>query len=185
MNTPLDPLAPGNDIDSLAPATDPLQFLGHEARVALGAARDDHAALRLWLRLLTCTNLVEQHIRTALREQFDATLPRFDLMAQLERHPEGLTMGALSKRLMVTGGNVTGIADQLAKDGLIVRERAETDKRAMVVKLTRAGHTQFARMAKRHEEWVVELFEGLNDGERDTLFSLLAKLKASAGRGQP
>jgi DNA-binding MarR family transcriptional regulator len=168
--------------DSLAP--DPLFVLGHEARVSLGTARDDHAALRLWLRLLTCTNLVEQHIRTALRDQFEATLPRFDLLAQLERHPEGLTMGELSKRMMVTGGNVTGIADPLERDGLIVRERAAADKRAMVVKLTKTGQTQFARMAKRHEEWVVALFAGLSEEERETLFALLAKLKASAGKAQ-
>jgi DNA-binding MarR family transcriptional regulator len=163
-----------------APAVAPDDIpLDHEARISLGRAREDHAALRLWLRLLTCTNLVEGHIRSELRDHFDCTLPRFDLMAQLERHPEGLTMGELSRRMMVTGGNVTGIADQLEKDGLVSRERHAADKRATVVKLTRGGSSQFARMAVQHESWVITLFGDLDAQERDTLFALLAKLKAS------
>src|SRR5690349_22343434 len=76
-------------------------------------AHSEHPeALRLWLRLLTCTQLVEKQVRTQLREQFDTTLPRFDLMAQLERSPEGLKMNELSRRMMVTGGNVTGIRSE-------------------------------------------------------------------------
>src|SRR4030095_8969398 len=76
-------------------------------------------ALRLWLRLLTCTQIIEKQVRGGLRAQFDTTLPRFDLMAQLERSPEGLKMNELSRRMMVTGGNVTGITDQLAAEGLV------------------------------------------------------------------
>ena len=86
------------------------------------ARRDDHSALRIWLRLLTCTQLIERRVRSNLREQFATTLPRFDLMAQLERHAGGLRMNELSQRLMVTGGNVTGITDQLESEGLVVRE---------------------------------------------------------------
>jgi hypothetical protein len=77
------------------------------------ATKDDHQALRLWLRLLSCTVRVENHVRGGLRREFSTTLPRFDLMAQLERYPAGLRMSELSKRLMVSGGNVTGITDQL------------------------------------------------------------------------
>src|SRR2546423_11743312 len=83
------------------------------------ARSDDHRALRIWLRLLTCTQLIERRVRSGLREQFATTLPRFDLMAQLERHPEGLKMGELSRMLMVTGGNITTIVDQLEKEALV------------------------------------------------------------------
>ena len=100
-------------------------------------AHSEHPeALRLWLRLLTCTQLVEKQVRTALREQFDTTLPRFDLMAQLERTPDGLRMNELSRRMMVTGGNVTGITDQLVAEGLVERIDVAGDRRAWRVRLT-------------------------------------------------
>jgi DNA-binding MarR family transcriptional regulator len=143
------------------------------------ASRADHEALRLWLRLLTCTSLMEASVRAELRRDFDCTLPRFDLMAQLERNPDGLRMGELSKRLMVTGGNVTGITDQLVKEGLVTRAAPPDDRRAFVVRLTPAGRRSFLRMAESHEAWVVKLVSGLSALERRQLFDLLAKLKKS------
>jgi DNA-binding MarR family transcriptional regulator len=143
------------------------------------ASRADHEALRLWLRLLTCTSLMEAAVRAELRHDFDCTLPRFDLMAQLERNPDGLRMGELSKRLMVTGGNVTGITDQLVREGLVTRAAPPDDRRAFVVRLTPAGRKHFLRMAESHEAWVVRLVSGLSAPERRQLFELLAKLKKS------
>jgi DNA-binding MarR family transcriptional regulator len=147
--------------------------LDHESRVA----PDDHAALKLWLRLLTCTNLIEGSIRQALRRQFDSTLPRFDLLAQLERAPDGMKMSELSRRLMVTGGNVTGLADQLEKEGLLARESVQSDRRATRLKLTPAGRRRFAEMASLHERWVVDMMDRLDRDEQVTLHRLLGKLK--------
>ena len=100
-----------------------------EARLQGTTPAEHPEALRLWLRLLTCTQLIETQVRTHLREQFDTTLPRFDLMAQLERAPDGLKMNELSRRMMVTGGNVTGITDQLERDGLVERVAVLGDRR--------------------------------------------------------
>jgi DNA-binding MarR family transcriptional regulator len=133
--------------------------------------------LRLWLRLLTCTQLVEKQVRTALREQFDTTLPRFDLMAQLERAPDGLRMNELSRRMMVTGGNVTGITDQLVNEGLVERIDVEGDRRAYRVRLTPKGHAAFADMAQAHEGWIVDAFAGLNAPEIAQLHQLLGQVK--------
>ena len=144
------------------------------------ARRDDHSALRIWLRLLTCTQLIERRVRSSLREQFATTLPRFDLMAQLERHADGLKMGELSRLLMVTGGNVTAIVDQLEKEGLVERLDEPDDRRAFRIRLTRAGDKTFAEMARAHEEWVVELLAGLSKREQDELLKLLAKVKSHA-----
>lgn len=141
------------------------------------ASADDHQALRLWLRLLTCTTRVEGVIRNRLRQDFATTLPRFDLLAQLERHPDGLSMRELSKRLMVTGGNITGITDQLASEGLVVREAHPSDRRSFTVKLTAAGKRQFKRMAATHEQWVVELLAGWSVADKNQVFGLLAGLK--------
>ena len=105
--------------------------------------------LRLWLRLLACTQLIEKQIRTDLREQFDTTLPRFDLMAQLERAPDGLRMNELSRRLMVTGGNVTGITDQLEAESLVVRLEVEGDRRALRVRLTAKEDSRLLLVAGR------------------------------------
>jgi DNA-binding MarR family transcriptional regulator len=101
-------------------------------------------------------------------------------MAQLERYPEGLTMGALSRHLMVTGGNITAIVDQLASEGLVERLAEPGDRRAFCIRLTRAGERSFAEMARAHEEWVVELLAGLSRKEHEELLKLLAKLKSSA-----
>lgn len=150
-----------------------LETLDHETRVR----RDDHQALRLWLRILSCSNLIEQHVRQGLRREFQTTLPRFDFMAQLDRNPAGLKMGEISERMMVTGGNVTGIADELEAAGLVARHAVRGDRRAYTVKLTRAGRRRFAEMARAHERWIVELFGGLTTRERSALFEPLAKLK--------
>jgi DNA-binding MarR family transcriptional regulator len=144
------------------------------------ARSGDHRALRIWLRLLTCTQLVEQAVRSRLRERFGTTLPRFDLMAQLERHPEGLKMNELSRLLMVTGGNITAIVDQLAAEGLVERLAEPADRRAFRIRLTRSGEKTFGEMARAHEEWIIELLAGLSRREHDELLKLLAKVKTSA-----
>ncbi len=143
---------------------------------------DHHQSLRVWLRLLACSSLIGNHVRQRLQAQFGITLPRFDLMAQLERAPQGLKMGELTQRLMVTGGNVTGITDALEAEGLVVRATDPIDQRAFRVKLTKAGEAQFRRMALEHERWVVDLFEDLTAKEKTLLADLLRSLKASAAQ---
>ena len=148
-------------------------------------AHSEHPeALRLWLRLLTCTQLVEKQVRTQLRERFDTTLPRFDLMAQLERAPEGLKMNELSRRMMVTGGNVTGITDQLVSEGLVERIDVEGDRRAYRVRLTPKGRKLFNEMARQHEDWIVEAFSVLGDKDIAMLHKLLGKVKDHAMQGR-
>ncbi len=155
--------------------------MSSEAAVDLEArvCDEDHQALKVWLRLLACTNRIEAEIRVRLRAEFGITLARFDLLAQLERSAGGLKMSELSKRLMVSGGNVTGLTDELQKEGLVVREDDPADRRACTVKLTPAGRTLFARMATGHEQWVIELLTGLSEQEKTHIYRLLAKLKAA------
>jgi DNA-binding MarR family transcriptional regulator len=142
------------------------------------AKKEDHQALRLWLRLLSCTVRIENQIRLRLRRDFNTTLPRFDLMAQLERCAGGLRMSELSQRLMVSGGNVTGITDQLEREGLVQRTRQAGDRRAYTVKLTDTGLKRFREMALRHEQWMIELLGGLSREEKDIMIKELGKLKA-------
>ncbi|AJC20093.1 MarR family winged helix-turn-helix transcriptional regulator [Pandoraea pulmonicola] len=141
----------------------------------------EHDALRLWLRLLTCTTMIETDIRSRLRQEFDCTLPRFDLLAQLDRHPEGLKMGELSKRMMVTGGNVTGITDQLEKEGWVTRETVVNDRRAFLIKLTPRGKKAFSNMAQAHEQWIEQRFGQLPEDRRQQLYGLLGDLKSVIG----
>lgn len=148
-----------------------------EARLH-GAAPSEHPeALRLWLRLLTCTQLIEKQVRSHLRAQFDTTLPRFDLMAQLERAEGGMKMKELSRRMMVTSGNITGITDQLVAEGLVERMDVEGDRRAYLVRLTPEGREQFNTMARQHEQWIVEAFASLGERDISTLYRLLGKVK--------
>lgn len=141
------------------------------------AAPEDHQALRLWLRMLTCCNLIESEIRSRLRTEFDTTLPRFDLMAQLQRAPKGMKMGELSRHMMVTNGNITGITDQLEKEGLVIRTKVETDRRSSVLKLTPQGKKSFARMARAHESWVKSMFSDMPESSRNALYKALGELK--------
>jgi DNA-binding MarR family transcriptional regulator len=138
--------------------------------------------LRLWLRLLTCTTLIEGEIRTRLRERFDVTLPRFDLMAQLDKAPEGMTLSDLSKRMMVSNGNLTGLVERLVASGHVDRRTSDSDRRAQVIRLTKAGRVAFRCMAAQHEGWIAELFGDLSRNDQDELMRLLAKTKMSAKR---
>ena len=143
-------------------------------------AHSEHAdALRLWLRMLTCTQLMEKQLRGKLRDAFNTTLPRFDLLAQLERAPGGLKMRELSQRMMVTGGSITGITDQLVAEGMVERSTPDCDRRAYLVRLTPAGRTNFAAMARDHEEWVVQAFAQLGSYDIAALHGLLGRVKGS------
>ena len=139
--------------------------------------QDHHQSLKLWLRMLSCTVKIENEIRSRLRASFDITLPRFDLMAQLERHPQGLRMGELSKRMMVTGGNITGITDQLEREKLVLRVPDPKDRRAYSVQLTAAGRDAFAAMAVVHEGWIAELLHGVSPQDKTQLIDLLSAMK--------
>jgi len=146
--------------------------LGHEARTRA----NDHAALKLWLRLLACTTQIEDEVRRRLRATFGVSLARFDYLAQLYRHGR-LKMRDLSRYLMVTGGNVTGLTDELERDGLVQRESIETDRRAWIVSLTPQGRRTFEAMAKQHEDWILELFAGLEPAAIERLYTQLGKLR--------
>lgn len=149
------------------------EALGREA----GLSHDEHQAVRLWLRLLTCSTQIEQVIRTQLRNEFGTTLPRFDYLAQLSRFPKGLRMKTLSEYLMVTGGNVTGLTDQLEAEGWVERVADEEDRRSMIVRLTRAGKKQFKAMAVAHERWLEQLLGPLGQDNAQDLYEQLGKLR--------
>lgn len=162
-------------------------YTGEETNISNNAVIDretassehDHTSLRLWLRLLTCTTMIENCVKKGLRADFETTLPRFDLMAQLDRNPEGLKMGELSQRMMVSGGNITGITDQLEKEGLVERVTSAGDRRVWRVRLTGQGRESFQEMAAIHESWIVQWMNGLTQDEQHLLHSLLGKLKQS------
>jgi DNA-binding MarR family transcriptional regulator len=146
---------------------------------ALESPADHKGELRLWLRLLTCTTLIEGEIRRRLREGFDVTLPRFDLMAQLDRAADGMTLGEVSKRMMVSNGNVTHVVEKLVSSGHVDRRPAPHDRRVQIITLTEAGRAQFRAMAKVHEDWVADMFAGLGPQDEAALMELLASTKAS------
>lgn len=157
----------------------PDERLGFEARADV----TDHLDVRLWLRLLACTNQVEQEIRTRLRVRFGTSLARFDYLAQLERHPEGLRMSALSRYLMVSGGNVTGLTDQLVADGWVDRVPDPTDKRATLLRLTELGRSRFEEMAAAHEQWLFEMFRTFGSDHEKELFDLLGRFRVAIAGG--
>jgi DNA-binding MarR family transcriptional regulator len=146
------------------------------------APPESKARLRLWLRLLTCSGLIERAVRRRLRDELSVTLPRFDLMAALERAPDGLTMGELSAHLKVSNGNVTGVVERLVQEGLVERAALPTDRRTIRVALTAAGRSAFAVMAQRHAEWIDRLLGDLDEAEIERLMALLGRLRQAVER---
>ncbi len=163
-----------------------------DAETKVAERPHDHKdELRLWLRLFTCKEVIENEVRRRLRDTFDVTLPRFDLMAQLYRAPKAMTLGELSQRMMVSNGNVTGLGlvDRLVEQGLISRRPSPKDRRAQFVSLTAEGRRFFGAMARANGDWIADMLADLSSEEIDTLMRLLAKTKASArkaiGNGGP
>ena len=145
----------------------------------LGGAPDGKRSLRLWLRLLTCSHTIEQTIAQRLRDEFGSTLPRFDMLSALDRAGDtGLTMGEVSRMLMVSNGNVTGLAQRLKADGLI-EHLPGADRRVQRVRLTAVGRRRFAAMAAAHEHWIETLLADLTPAEADDLSRLLEQTKRS------
>lgn len=142
---------------------------------------DEHTSLKLWLKILKCHNLIDHRLRKKLRVRFGTTLSRFDLMAQLHRHPEGLKMSDLSQRLMVTGGNITGLTHRLIAEGMGERHDDPADRRAFYIKLTAKGVELFEQMAAEHEQWVKEIFSDLSNDETLRLSEVLTHLKDYLG----
>jgi len=144
---------------------------------------DGRDAVRTWLRLLACTTLIEREVRGRLRERFETTLPRFDVLAQLDAAEReamrGLTMSELSQRLMVTNGNLTGVVERLAHERLVSRAASPSDGRVQIVRLTAAGKRALDTMTPEHHAWIDEMFAGLSPDERAQLFALLGRLRAS------
>ena len=137
--------------------------------------------LRLWLRVLTVHRRIEAQLRERLRLEFGTTLPRFDVLAALYRVPEGMKMSELSRKLIVSNGNVTGIVDRLADDGFVLREAVPEDRRAARVKLTQKGFREFAEQAEAHENWVSELLSGVDEeNAANTAHMLQAALTLNA-----
>jgi len=156
--------------------------IGQEARALVS----DPAAVRLWLRMLSCSTQIEREIRSLLRQRFKTTLPRFDYLAQLERHAGGLRMNALSRYLMVTGGNVTVLTDQLVRVGWVERAPDPEDRRSQLVRLTARGRSAFAKMAAAHEALLSRVFGGFDAGHRDALYEILGRLRVHlAGQAAP
>jgi DNA-binding MarR family transcriptional regulator len=156
-----------------APARLSEQAIGLEARVE----DEHHLALKLWLRLLATSTQIEIAIRGRLRERFGISLARFDYLAQLHRHADGLRMNLLTKNLMVTGGSVTGLTDELEKEGLVSRDADPDDRRSVRVRLTAAGRRTFERMAEEHEGWVIELLGVLGSTQKQDLYDQLGRLR--------
>lgn len=153
--------------------------MAERADFETGVGVADRMEVRVWLRLLTCTNLLGAEVRQRLKLTADTTLPRFDILAQLERAGGPMSMGDLSRHLMVSNGNVTGLVDRLAREGLVERTASPSDRRVQMVSLTESGSAFFARIADEHRRWIGEMMSGLSADEMNTLYDLLARLKES------
>ena len=135
--------------------------------------------LRLWIRLLRVARIVEAELRDRLKRDFDTTLPRFDVMSALHRQPDGMLMSDLSRFLLVSNGNVTGIVDRLVSDGFVVRSNREGDRRTSIVRLTADGSVRFAAMAAAHEVWIDDLLKDIGADDATQLSSMLKAFRSN------
>ena len=156
-----------------------LTRVGERGDLESGVQADDKLELRAWIRLLTCSTMIEQEVRARLRREFDTTLPRFDVLAQLERASRPLSMSELSERMMVSNGNITGLVDRLVQDGLVVRAPSPHDRRTQLVRLTTDGKHFFDGITPANEAWIEHMTGRLSRADKARLLDLLAKLKRS------
>jgi DNA-binding MarR family transcriptional regulator len=140
---------------------------------------DRSSSVRLWLRLLSCTMVIEKQVRRGLSDGFGTTLPRFDVLAALDRHPEGMMMGALSSSLLVSNGNVTALVQKLVRDGYVALDPSPADRRASVAILTPSGKSHFATLARSHHRWIEAMMSDLSPNQKELLYDLLGALKVS------
>ncbi len=154
---------------------------GTKVREKHGGALTGRADVRVWLRLLSCSTIIEKRLRRRFADRFDTTLPRFDVLAALERRPEGLAMGELSRALLVSNGNVTAIVRQLETAGLVSSRPDSDDRRSSIVALTEAGRDYFGQLAAAHHAWIEGMFAAMDRDDKAALHKLLAKLKQSIG----
>ena len=154
-------------------------WIDAETKIA-DAVGDEHDQLRLWLRLYSVSRLIENEVRRRLLSEFDTTFPRFDILSQIERAPDGLNLGELSQRLMVSPGNITAVIKRLVEDGLIRREQNPDDRRESFIHMTPLGRATFAEMARSHEGWIRSLTAGLDPAETRQMLGLLRKMKGRA-----
>ena len=158
---------------------DACNFMNNKEKISGPGAPRSKEAIRTWLRLLSCETVIEQQLRSLFRKQFEVTLPQFDVLAELERTGKPMTMSELSRELMVSNGNVTGVIDRLERAGFVTRTRAEHDRRVQYIALTDEGSTRFDDMAHRHEEWLDDLFSDLSLEDMASLQKLLLKARNS------
>jgi len=140
--------------------------------------------LRMWVRLLACAKIGEKQLRRRFEEEFDTTLPRFDVLAALYRTPDGLQMSALSRDLLVSNGNVTVIIRQLQKQGLVLSQINPNDGRSAIVSLTPEGRTRFLELAEAHHRWIAALFAEVPEAQKDALAELLGNLRGALGKNR-
>jgi DNA-binding MarR family transcriptional regulator len=140
-------------------------------------ALGDRSSVRVWLRLLSCTMAIEKEVQRRFAER-GMTLPRFDVLAALDRHGE-MNMGALSEALLVSNGNTTQLVRKLAEDGLVETRRLPEDRRTSLVRLTDEGKQQFRRLARAHQDWIDQMVGGLDFTQRERIYVALGTLKLS------
>jgi DNA-binding MarR family transcriptional regulator len=133
--------------------------------------------LRLWVRLLACAHTAEQRVKARIKEKFGINQTQFNLMSQLDRMPGGIRMGEVARKTVVTGSNATSVVDDLERRGLVTRQSADGDRRALTIKLTDQGRDAFAQMAPIHAEWIVEIFGEFPAAEKKVLVHKLDNLK--------
>jgi DNA-binding MarR family transcriptional regulator len=153
-----------------------------EPRDKLGGAPHRTLSLQLWLRLTSCTTIVEKRLRARFEQEFSTTLPRFEVLAAISRYRTGPTMSQISRSMMVTNGNITTVVNRLIADGLVVRAIDGRDRRVATVRLTRRGRASLARMEQAQERWVDTMFADLPEGSLDELMAALANLRRSIDR---
>lgn len=144
-----------------------------------GGGQSGPLDVRVWLRMLSCTMTIEKQLRRRFTDQYDTTLPRFDVMASLNRHPEGQTMGRLSRALLVSNGNVTSIVRQLQEQGLVDTRPDPEDRRSSIASLSAEGKARFDELAAAHHAWIGQALAGLKPESQVALYDLLAEMKAS------
>lgn len=130
-----------------------MDSLEHESISSAEAnlSRRQKAETRFWLQILNVHHLIYNDLNARLINESGLSIAKFDVLAQLYRFPEGISMGALSKKLKVTNGNVSGLVTRLEADGYVRRSVEPNDRRSFRASITPVGKAVFEKAMAKHQ----------------------------------
>ena len=134
---------------------------------------------RTWLSLVRCFSSIERVLMQHFADEYNSSLPRYDVLTALALSPGGLTMGELASMLMVTKGNITGVVRRLKTDGLVRKVTSKVDRRVQSVTISAKGKRLWDKMHADYDRIISEILSGQSNKDLRALARFLEQTRVA------